>query len=108
MSSPSSARQYTLAPQLRKRRCQPQPLTAPPVAFGLMDLTLLAFGWAMTNPDFRAIIAKEDNVPIVMLLAAVGLAVLVACTGVPQPYGLVLVPVLPGIVYLRHRGLRLA
>ncbi|HEY1376879.1 MAG TPA: hypothetical protein VGF55_08790 [Gemmataceae bacterium] len=47
-------------------------LTAPPVAWGLMNVTLLAFGWAMTNPDFRAIIAKEDNVPIVMLLATVG------------------------------------
>jgi hypothetical protein len=46
-------------------------LTAPPVAWGVMDLTLLAFGWAMTNPDFHAIVAKEDNVPIVMLLAAV-------------------------------------
>src|SRR5947209_4850697 len=47
-------------------------LTAPPVAWGLMDVTLLAFGWAMTNPDFRSIVAKEDNVPIVMLLASVG------------------------------------
>jgi Cytochrome b(C-terminal)/b6/petD len=47
-------------------------LTAPPVAWGLMNLTLLAFGWAMTNDDFRLIIAKEDNVPIVMLLASVG------------------------------------
>jgi hypothetical protein len=47
-------------------------LTSPPVAWGLLDLTLLAFGWAMTNPDFRSIIAKEDNVPIVMLLATVG------------------------------------
>jgi hypothetical protein len=49
-----------------------KPLTAPPVAWGLMNLTLLAFGWAMTNSDFRSIIAKEDNVPIVMLLATVG------------------------------------
>jgi hypothetical protein len=47
-------------------------LTAPPVAWGIMDLVLLAFGWAMTNPDFNAIIAKPDNVPIVMLLATVG------------------------------------
>ena len=46
--------------------------TTPAVAWGLMDLVLLAFGWAMTNRDFRAIIAKEDNVPIVMLLASVG------------------------------------
>jgi hypothetical protein len=47
-------------------------LTSPAVAWGQMDVVLLAFGWAMTNPDFRSIIAKEDNVPIVMLLAAVG------------------------------------
>jgi hypothetical protein len=47
-------------------------LTAPPVAWGLLNLSLLAFGWAMTNEDFRSIVAKEDNVPIVMLLAAVG------------------------------------
>jgi hypothetical protein len=47
-------------------------VTAPVVAWGLMDLTLLAFGWAMTNSDFRSIVAKEDNVPIVMLLASVG------------------------------------
>jgi hypothetical protein len=47
-------------------------LTSPAVAWGLMDLTLLTFGWAMTNSDFRSIVAKEDNVPIVMLLAAVG------------------------------------
>jgi hypothetical protein len=47
-------------------------VTAPAVAWALMDLTLLGFGWAMTNPDFRSIIAKEDNVPIVMLLATVG------------------------------------
>ena len=47
-------------------------LTSPAVAWGLLDLILLGFGWAMTNPDFRSIVAKEDNVPIVMLLAAVG------------------------------------
>src|SRR5207245_2161521 len=47
-------------------------LTAPTVAWGLTNVLFLAFGWAMTNPDFRAIISKEDNVPIVMLLAAVG------------------------------------
>src|SRR5438105_2200523 len=43
-------------------------VTAPAVAFGLLDLTLLAFGWAMTNEDFRKIVAKEANIPIVMLL----------------------------------------
>ncbi len=47
-------------------------LTAPTVAFAFTNLTLLAFGWSLTNSDFRSIIAKEDNVPIVMLLAVVG------------------------------------
>jgi hypothetical protein len=47
-------------------------LTTPAVAWGITNLILLAFGWAMTNEDFRSIVAKEDNVPIVMLLAAVG------------------------------------
>src|SRR5947209_13985106 len=49
-----------------------KPLTAPPVAWGLMNVALLAFGWALTNDDFRSIVAKEDNVPIVMLITFVG------------------------------------
>jgi hypothetical protein len=47
-------------------------LTSPPVAWLVMNLSLLGFGWAMTNADFRSIVAKEDNVPIVMMIAAVG------------------------------------
>lgn len=47
-------------------------LTAPIVAWFFMNLCLLAFGWALTNADFRSIVAKEDNVPIVMMIAAVG------------------------------------
>jgi hypothetical protein len=50
----------------------PRFFTSPPVAITLLNLTLLAFGWAMTEPNFRSIIAKEDNVPIVILLATVG------------------------------------
>jgi hypothetical protein len=46
--------------------------TAPLVALALLNLTLLFAGWAMTNPDFRAIVAKEDNIPIVILLFTVG------------------------------------
>jgi hypothetical protein len=46
-------------------------LTEPNVAWSLTCATLIAFGWGMTNPDFRDIIAKPDNVPIVMLLFAV-------------------------------------
>ncbi len=29
-------------------------------------------GWAMTNDNFKAIITKPDNVPIVMLIFSVG------------------------------------
>jgi hypothetical protein len=47
-------------------------LTEPNTAWTLMNLTLLAFGWALTNYDFRDIVAKPDNVPIVILLATVG------------------------------------
>ncbi|HTK75829.1 MAG TPA: hypothetical protein VL371_11270 [Gemmataceae bacterium] len=46
--------------------------TAPPVALALLNLTLLFAGWAMTNEDFRSIVAKEDNIPIVILLFTVG------------------------------------
>jgi hypothetical protein len=46
--------------------------TNPSVAWGILDLVLLFFGWAMTNPSFREIVTKADNVPIVMLIFAVG------------------------------------
>jgi hypothetical protein len=47
-------------------------VTQPVVAWGILDASLLFGGWAMTDPNFRAIITKEDNVPIVMLIYAVG------------------------------------
>src|SRR5258708_38098725 len=46
-------------------------LTHPTVAIALMNVAMLVAGWAMTNPDFRSIITKEDNVPIVMLIFTV-------------------------------------
>ena len=39
----------------------------PVVAWSLANLGLLAFGWSMTDYNFRSIIAKEDNVPIVIM-----------------------------------------
>jgi hypothetical protein len=45
--------------------------TQPPVAFALLNVLLLAFGLGMTDPNFRAIIGKEDNVPITMLIFSV-------------------------------------
>ena len=46
--------------------------TSPLVALALLNVILLFAGWAMTNTDFRAIVAKEDNIPIVILLFTVG------------------------------------
>jgi len=46
--------------------------TLPAVAFAGLNLFLLASGWAMTDKSFREIITKEDNVPIVLLIFAVG------------------------------------
>jgi hypothetical protein len=45
--------------------------TNPSVAWALLDLVLLFFGWAITDPSFQAIVTKADNVPIVMLIFAV-------------------------------------
>ncbi len=47
-------------------------LTAPTVAWTILNLFLLVSGLAVTDPNFRAIITKEDNVPIVMLIFSVG------------------------------------
>jgi hypothetical protein len=44
----------------------------PQVAWGVLMLSLLFGGWAMTNPNFRSIVAKADNVPISMLIYSVG------------------------------------
>jgi hypothetical protein len=45
--------------------------TNPQVAWALLNLSLLFGGWAMTDPNFRSIVAKEDNVPISMLIFSV-------------------------------------
>ncbi len=47
-------------------------LTEPVVAWGVLQLTLLFSGWAMTDTNFRNIITKPDNVPIVILIFSVG------------------------------------
>jgi hypothetical protein len=47
-------------------------LTEPPVAWTILNLSFLIGGWSMTDPEFRKIINKEDNVPITMLIYAVG------------------------------------
>jgi hypothetical protein len=47
-------------------------LTEPSVAWGILMLGLLASGWAITDENFRLIVTKEDNVPIVLLIFTVG------------------------------------
>ncbi|GIW80175.1 MAG: hypothetical protein KatS3mg105_1982 [Gemmatales bacterium] len=46
--------------------------TEPVVAWSILNLGLLAAGWSLTDDNFRKIITKEDNVPIVMLIFSVG------------------------------------
>jgi hypothetical protein len=43
----------------------------PQVAWALLNLSLLGAGWSFTDPNFRSIVAKEDNVPISMLIYSV-------------------------------------
>jgi hypothetical protein len=47
-------------------------LTEPSIAWVLLNLSLLIGGWSMTDPNFRLIVAKEDNVPITILIFTVG------------------------------------
>jgi Cytochrome b(C-terminal)/b6/petD len=47
-------------------------LTDPVVAWTILMVGLLFSGWAMTNNNFKEIITKPDNVPIVMLIFSVG------------------------------------
>jgi hypothetical protein len=42
------------------------------VAWGIVDLLLLFFGLSMTDWDFRDIVTKPDNVPIVGMIVLVG------------------------------------
>jgi len=46
--------------------------TDPIVAWTILMAALLFSGWAMTNNNFKEIITKPDNVPIVMLIFSVG------------------------------------
>jgi hypothetical protein len=46
--------------------------TDPVVAWAILMAGLLFSGWAMTNDNFKNIITKPDNVPIVMLIFSVG------------------------------------
>jgi Cytochrome b(C-terminal)/b6/petD len=44
----------------------------PTVALAVLNLTLITGGWSFTNEYFRAIVTKPDNVPIILLIYAVG------------------------------------
>src|SRR5262249_52018607 len=47
-------------------------LTVPLVAWSILTFGLFFAGWAVTDPNFRLIVTKEDNVPIVLLIFTVG------------------------------------
>ena len=47
-------------------------LTQPPVAWAILNISLLAGGWSMTDVEFGKIITKPDNVPITILIFTVG------------------------------------
>jgi hypothetical protein len=47
-------------------------IVQPQVAWAILNGVLLFGGWSMTDPNFRSIVAKEDNVPISMLIFSVG------------------------------------
>jgi hypothetical protein len=44
----------------------------PHVAWGIFILSLLGAGWALTDPSFRSVVTKPDNVPIPLLIYSVG------------------------------------
>jgi len=47
-------------------------LVDPIVAWAFLNFGLFFSGWAVTDPNFRLIVTKEDNVPIVLLIFTVG------------------------------------
>lgn len=53
-------------------------LTDPIVGWSILMATLLFSGWAMTDVNFRNIITKPDNVPIVILIFSVGFTTWIA------------------------------
>jgi hypothetical protein len=46
--------------------------TQPAVGLAVLNLSFLGAGWAMTEPNFRSIMTKPDNVPIPLLIYSVG------------------------------------
>ena len=46
--------------------------TNPHVAWGILNLSIIFAGWAVTDPNFRSIVTKPDNVPIPLLIYSVG------------------------------------
>ena len=47
-------------------------LTRPSSAWTILNLSFVFGGWSMTDPEFKQIIAKADNVPITMMIYTVG------------------------------------
>jgi hypothetical protein len=46
--------------------------TNPHVAWAILNFSIIFAGWAVTNPNFRSIVTKPDNVPIPLLIYSVG------------------------------------
>src|SRR5271166_2097403 len=44
----------------------------PHVAWGVLMLSLIGAGWALTDANFRGVVTKPDNVPIPLLIYSVG------------------------------------
>jgi hypothetical protein len=44
----------------------------PHVAWGILNISLIGVGWALTDPNFRSIVTKPDNLPIPLLIYSVG------------------------------------
>src|SRR5262249_48392593 len=45
--------------------------TEPVVAWAALNIGILAAGWSITDPNFREIVTKEDNVPTVLMIILV-------------------------------------
>jgi hypothetical protein len=44
----------------------------PQVAWAILNISLIGVGWSLTDPNFRAIVTKPDNLPIPLLIYSVG------------------------------------
>jgi O-antigen/teichoic acid export membrane protein len=72
------------------------------IGYALSSLLWPALMYPFARRHLKVGISAENA-----LLAGLGLLVLVAALAIPQPFGLMLIPVLPAVVYLRRGSARL-